>query len=48
MTTLYPFKEVLICGRDFNEIAQKRQSLHDLLNIPFISLTDGTATTFVL
>ena len=44
MTTLYPFKEVLICGRDFNETAQKRQSLHDLLNIPFISLTDGTAT----
>lgn len=44
MTTLYPFKEVLICGRDFNEMAQKRQSLHDLLNIPFISLTDGTAT----
>lgn len=44
MTTLYPFKEILICGKDYSEIAQKRQSLHDLLNIPFISLTDGTAT----
>ena len=42
--SLYPFKEILICGKDYSEIAQKRQSLHDLLNIPFISLTDGTAT----
>ena len=44
MTTLYPFREILICGSDFSEIAKKRQSIHDLLNIPFISLTDGTAT----
>ena len=45
MTTLYPFKEILICGKDYSEIAQKRQSLHDLLNIPFISLTDGTTSS---
>ena len=43
-TALVSFREILICGSDFHDLAAETQSLRDLENIPFVCMSRGTST----
>ena len=43
-TSLLSFREILIGGSSYAAIASRMQSLHDLSEVPFISLGAGTGT----
>ena len=43
-TSLYSFREILIGGRKYSDIAAKMQSINNLADIPFISLGGESAT----
>ena len=43
-TSLLSFREILIGGSSYATIASRMQSLHDLSEVPFISLGAGTGT----
>ena len=43
-TALVSFREILICGSDFHDLAVETRSLRDLENIPFVCMSRGTST----
>ena len=43
-TALVSFREILICGSDFHDLAAETQSLRDLENLPFVCMSRGTST----
>ena len=43
-TALVSFREILICGSDFHDLAAETRSLRDLENLPFVCMSRGTST----
>lgn len=43
-TALVSFREILICGSDFHDLAVETRSLRDLENLPFVCMSRGTST----
>ena len=43
-TRLISFREILICGSDFQGVASGMRSLRDLENLPYVCMSSGTST----